>query len=853
MTEIGAQVTEPKVLYDEYHDIQWVPAPCQEACPVGTDVPSYVGLIWEEKYEDALEAITATNPFSSVCGRVCAMPCEAKCRRGESDAPVAIRNLKRFVMERLGHDFYLSPVSVTRSQTIGIVGSGPTGLTAAQDLAEAGYEVHVYEKLDRPGGMMNVFPEFRIPRRIIEDDINRLLDHCPGVEVHYNCALGDQISFQELKKRHDAVLLAIGLWRNKTAGIPGEKDGLEGLYGIEFIDDLSKGIEIALSGKVIVIGGGNVAMDTARTALRVGAQEVQLYCLESREEMPAFKYEIAQAEKEGIVVHPSWGPKQILSRDGRVTGVEFRNCIFVFDSEGRFNPAYGQKTMRVDGEVVLSSIGLDADNAELESLGMLDRGKVKADFETMCTSESKVFAAGDCAFGSSAVVYAMHHGHRAAYYMQAFLENRKNSLPYRVPYRTRRVPVAQDPLWEKLPREEQPFHGIGKDCPAPRLSECESTMDAEGVKRQAARCLRCDAETGSSDYSRRTREHIHAMARTEPDDIERQRRILLQRLKPRDNPFPPERPAHIDDLVFLSAALTRLVIDPYREACSARTVIGESFDLKQPFLCVGFDEAPEEVQQALALGLAGSGCAYIGFQPLFTGDLEVDASSQNGKLRWLQLISPDRSEPRADADGLIHVIGSEFHPIDAKRLHQDQLLGLAVSAPALEKAIPYALEHRFDLLLLDGSSGIDKPWTELHVEPDLTVMRDAIHLLRKINREEDISLFYFGGLKSGTDVAKALAINCNAGVFGVAMGIAIGGVIEGDHIKFDSSRTLEERRNAVESWIRATAQETAIIARCTGKTNVHNLEPEDMRSITISTSEVLDIPLAAGLESREGF
>jgi len=171
----------------------------------------------------------------------------------------------------------------------------------------------------------------------------------------------------------------------------------------------------------------------------------------------------------------------------------------------------------------------------------------------------------------------------------------------------------------------------------------------------------------------------------------------------------------------------------------------------------------------------------------------------------------------------------------------------------LEEAIPYALKHGFDLLLLDGSAGIDKPWPELCGEPDLTVMRDAIRLLRKMNREEDIALLYFGGLRSGTDVAKALAINCNAGVFGVAIGIAIGGMIEGDHITFDSSRTLEERRNAVESWIRATAQETAIIARCTGKTNVHNLEPEDMRSITISASKALDIPLAAGLKRREGF
>lgn len=853
MTEIVAQAKEPKVLYDEYHDIQWVPAPCQKACPVGTDVPSYVGLIWEEKYEDALEAITATNPFSSVCGRVCAMPCETKCRRGESDAPVAIRNLKRFVMERLGHDFRLPPVSVSRAETVGIIGSGPTGLTAAQDLAEAGYEVHLYEKLDRLGGMMNVFPEFRIPRRVIKDDINRLLDHCPGVKVHLNCALGDQLNLQELKKRHDAIFLAIGLWRDKRTGAPGETEAVKGFYGIDFLDELGKGNEIRLHGKVIVIGGGNVAMDTARTALRVGAEEVQLYCLENRAEMPAFEYEIEQAEKEGVVINPSWGPKQILSSGGRVTGIEFRDCTSVFDHEGRFRPAFGRKTMRVDAEAVLLAIGLDAENAELESRGLLERGRVKADFETMRTTDPQVFAAGDGAFGPSAVVYAMNHGHRAAYYIQAFLENRKNPLPYRVPYRTRRVPVAQDPMWEKLPREEQPFLGIGKDCKWPHLSECETTLEEDIVKQQAARCLRCDAETGSSDYSRRTREHIHAMARTEPDDLTGRRSVLLERLKPRDNPFPQDRPARIDDLVFLSAALTRLVIDPYREACSTRTVIGESFDLRQPFLFTGFDEASEEVRQALALGLAESGCAYVGFQPLPVIKPEDKTVSGNAKLPWLQLIRPEGSEPRVDSEGLIYVIGDKFHPVDAKRLNPDQLLGLAVAAPALKEAIPYALEYGFDLLLLDGCTGIDKPWPELRSEPDLTVMRDAIRLLRKMDREEDIALLYFGGLRSGTDVAKTLAINCNAGVFGVAIGIAIGGVIEGDNITFDSSRTLEERRNAVESWIKATAQETAIIARCTGKTNVHNLEPEDMRSITISASEALDIPLAAGLERREGF
>ena len=178
---------------------------------------------------------------------------------------------------------------------------------------------------------------------------------------------------------------------------------------------------------------------------------------------------------------------------------------------------------------------------------------------------------------------------------------------------------------------------------------------------------------------------------------------------------------------------------------------------------------------------------------------------------------------------------------------------MSVAAPILEEAIPFALEQQYDLLILDGSEGIEKPWVELNGAPDLTVMRDTIRILRRLNREEDIALAYFGGLRSGTDVAKALAINCNAGVFSVAMGIAMGGTIDAGRLNFDSSRTMEERQLAIENWIRGTAQETAIIARCTGKTNVHNLEPEDMRSITLTISEALDIPMASGSAKREGF
>jgi hypothetical protein len=187
-------------------------------------------------------------------------------------------------------------------------------------------------------------------------------------------------------------------------------------------------------------------------------------------------------------------------------------------------------------------------------------------------------------------------------------------------------------------------------------------------------------------------------------------------------------------------------------------------------------------------------------------------------------------------------------------MNENQLLGLSVSTAALEEAIPWALEQGFDLLLLDGTSGIEKPWVELEGAPDLTVMRDAIRILRhKLKREEEIALLYFGGLRSGTDVAKALAINCNAGVFCVATAIGLGGTIEGDRMAFDSSRTDDELCQCVEQWIKSCAEEAAIIGRCTGKTNVHNLEPEDMRSIALATSEAMDIPMASGTQIREGF
>jgi NADPH-dependent glutamate synthase beta subunit-like oxidoreductase len=755
---------------------------------------------------------------------------------------VTIRNLKRFVTDRIEDDAQLPPVPISRGKTIGIVGGGPAGLTAAQDLAEAGYEVHVYEQSDSLGGMMTQgIPVFRLPRRLIERDIDRILKHCPGIRLHLNCALGEQVSLDELKAKHDAVLLAIGLWKDRNLGVPGEQPGLRGLSGIGFLTETNAGKPLRLEGKVVVVGGGNVAIDMARTAVRAGASQVQLFCLENRKQMPAWDHEVKEAEADGVTINPCWGPKNILQKDGCVIGIEFMRCTSVFDESGCFNPSYDFKITRaIETETVLLAIGLSAQNQELEQLGVLERGRIKADFETMQTGDPKVFAAGDGAFGPSAIVYAIHHGHRAAHYIKAFLEGQGDREPYRVRWSTHRVPLVQDQRWETLGREEQ-IVGAADSLSA----ECATTYDWDMARRQAVRCLRCDTETGMSDYSRRTREHIHAMARTAPDDFPKLREILAARLKPRKNPFPPGRPAQLDDLVFLPAALTRLVIDPYREHCSTTTPIGGSLTIQKPYIVTGFDEAPDEVRKALASALGSAGCGYLGFR--------APEDSGTEKIPWLQLIVPGKGEPQVEADGLVYVMGDRFHPVDAAKVRKDQLLGLSVRAAALPAAVPYALDNGYHMLVLDGTPGVELPWTELGGVPDLTVIRDALRILRELNREEEIDLLYFGGLRSGTDVAKVLAANCRAGVFGVAAGLAMGGMINNGRLVFGSGFSMEELHTAAENWIKATAVETAIIARCTGKTNVHNLEPEDMRTITLTTAHAMDIPLASGQPPRNYF
>ena len=826
----------PPEYEDHTRDVHYVPAPCQVACPIGTDAPSYIAHIWEEDYEGAFEAITATNPFSSICGRVCDAPCEPACRRTDSDGPVQIRNLKRFVMDKLGATWRPPAAPVTKEQSVAIVGAGPAGLVAAHDLCTAGYPVHVYEMTDRLGGMMIWgIPAFRLPPGIIDEDVDRLMQRCPGLEVHLDTALGRDVGLAELKERHDAVLLTIGAWWGKPMGIPGEDDARV-IDGVGFLRRVNAGERPEMPETVVVIGGGDVAMDACRVAKRLpGCKHVKVIYRRGPDEIPARKIELHHAQKEEVEFIYHTQQVAVLPRGNQLA----LRCVKTAPGEpgddGRRRPVAveGSEHEILCGTVV-AAVGQRGICGELDAAGMMGPDRVRTGWESMRTADPKVFAAGDGAFGGSTIVMAMQHGQRAAYYVRHFLEGNPAPLPYRTPYRTRRVPVAQDLMWEKFPVQEPVFRGLGKR-PA-EFPEIELTYDAHTARAEAARCYRCDAETGSADYSVLHREDIFSMARTDPRDAPKLKAMLERRLRLRENPFPEERPACLDDLVFLPANLSRLVIDPYREACRIGWTLGERLDLAIPFLVAGFDGASEEIRGPVDRAAAVAGAAYLG------------AARPGAQAPWLQVCEPGRDAPSPDAAGVVYRVGTRWHPVPSTRAHPGQILGLLLASRAcLRHAIPYALEHGFDLLVLDGTGGTGgtgREWPELHAAPDLVLLRNTVATLRRLKKEEAIDVAWFGGARSGTDAAKLVGLGANTIAYGVAVALALGGEITAAGMRFAPDRSDEERADAVVNVLKANAGEASMMARCAGKTRLHNIEPEDLRSVTRATAAATGIPLA---------
>ncbi len=396
-------------------------APCKVSCPANINVQGYVQLIKKKEYLKAVELIRERNPLSAICGRVCTHPCEAECTRAAVDDPVAIRLLKRFASDREMEMLDAGDITLPEQRTpepgakrIAIIGAGPAGLTAADDLAERGFAVTVYEEAEKAGGMLRYgIPEYRLPKRILDHEIE--LIRRKGVTFNHGVRVGRDTTFDDIRRSSDAVFLAVGAPDSRRLGIQGED--LPGvLSGLSFLRAAADpGNRPAIRGRTLVIGGGNVAVDAARTALRCGADSVEMIALESRAGMPAYPEEIAATLDEGIEIRNGWGPKRILG-GATVEGIELRRCVRVFGNDGRFAPEYDDTdTARIDADTVIVAIGQAVNRELLESLG-IDAGPsgLMLDAVTLETPVDGLFAGGDIATGPASVIDAVAAGKRAA-------------------------------------------------------------------------------------------------------------------------------------------------------------------------------------------------------------------------------------------------------------------------------------------------------------------------------------------------------------------------------------------------------------------------------------------------------
>lgn len=468
-------------------------APCQAACPAHLYIPGYLALIARGKNTEALELIRRNMPLPSVCGRVCLHPCETACRRKEVEEPIAIMTLKGYVTDQVP---YTPPrkIEQTQDQKVAVIGSGPAGLAAGYDLIRMGYGVTVFEALPVVGGMLAVgVPQHRLPREALQRDINYL--QALGLEIKTDNPVDLCNGLNDLMDQgYEAVLLALGAHRGQKLNIPGAD--LEGtMVGTSFMKAVNLGQEVGIGKKVLIVGGGNVAMDCARSALRLGAEEVQIACLEgSKEAMVAEKSDIEQAEEEGVRIHTGLSLKQIIESGGRAAGAR---CIgaanLKFDREGRphFDELPGtEKT--VPAETIIFAIGQAPDLSGLPAdseIGITPRGTLSADPEVMMTGRRGVFTAGDCQSGATSIIEAINSGQKAAFYIHRFLQG--DVLRVR-PSKD----VAEPDIKVVIPAgtARQPRRPMPRLSVADRMSnfkEVNLGFDAEAAMAEAARCLNC--------------------------------------------------------------------------------------------------------------------------------------------------------------------------------------------------------------------------------------------------------------------------------------------------------------------------------------------------------------------------
>lgn len=470
---------------------QWGTSPCKATCPAHISIPGFIAAIANNKFADGLKLIKKEMPFPGICGRVCPHPCEAKCNRGVADEPIAIMYLKRFLADQdlACENPFVPEIKRKKNNGVAIIGSGPAGLSAAYYLAIEGYPVTVFEKLPLPGGMMAVgIPEYRLPRNILQVEIKAILDL--GVELKLNCHIGKDIQFADLQKKFEAIFISVGCHRSLKLHVPGEDD-LEGVTdAITFLREINLGKPLECAGKLLVIGGGNAAIDCARMALRLGCQEVSILYRRTQEEMPAYPQEVEETLEEGIEIHFLTAPVRIIGVDGRVTKVEcIRMHLGEADATGRRRPLpLKGSEFNLEADVVVTAIGQTPDLGFLsENLGMAlsHKNLIEVDPRTAATNISGVFAGGDVASGPRTVVEAIAYGKRAAKSIDRYLkgEDIKRGLwpDWKgIEFTNERV--------ESIPR--QTMRKLSLVERKRTVKELDLGFSEEEAKREAERCLR---------------------------------------------------------------------------------------------------------------------------------------------------------------------------------------------------------------------------------------------------------------------------------------------------------------------------------------------------------------------------
>ena len=506
--------------------------PCLAACPVHTNAGMYVAAIADGEDEAAYLTARLPNPFASVCGRVCAAPCEEACRRGKIDRPIAIRALKRYVTEQFGPERgegsaweqVSAPPAVERAESVGIVGGGPAGMACAHDLRRLGYQVTVYEATERLGGAMWLgIPEYRLDRDVLAGDIDVIVGL--GVQVELNTRLGTDVTLDELRERHDAVFLGIGATLGRGLDLEGaDADGV--LRAIEFLINMNRGFEVELGERVIVIGGGDVAMDAARTALRAedyqanasdsgdegmaprssmthaldvarsasrsGARTTTVFSLESRDEMPAHDYEIDEAGEEGIAFVHRRGPARIVTENGHVVGLETTGVLSVFDEDGRFAPQFDPDDVAfTEADTIILAIGQATD---LDALGdggpeISPRRTIAVDDHSGATDLAGVWAGGDAAKGPRSLIDAIADGRRSAGDIHRYFGGETEDQQPGTMIRLEQFHRLED-LYDRSARVAVPMLPTGRRM---GLAEVEIGFTPEQARCEANRCLRCFA------------------------------------------------------------------------------------------------------------------------------------------------------------------------------------------------------------------------------------------------------------------------------------------------------------------------------------------------------------------------